>query len=213
MEDNVKESAAENPILNPILEEGSKNHDAPQEEMLEDVAQKKIEELTTQYGQMREVAARAQADGINYRNWAEREMKRLKAYGSERAVLVMLPVFDNLERALDVAEADPASIREGVRMVQQQFAGALKALGVSELNPEGKPFSPSEHDAMGIVPVSDKTQDGIVHTVVRKGFQMAEKVIRPAMVMVGRYTEPQAKEKNEEQQQDNKREDNGNIKN
>lgn len=61
---------------------------------------------------MRELAARAQADGINYRNWAEREMKRLKAYGSERAVLAMLPVFDNLERALGSAESIPPRSRK-----------------------------------------------------------------------------------------------------
>ncbi len=157
---------------------------------------KKIEELEAQYQQMREIAARAQADGINYRNWAEREMKRLKAYGSERAVVAMLPVWDNLERALATSEADPSTIREGVRMVRQQFADALKNLGVSELDPTGKPFSPAEHDATGMVPVADGSQDGVIQTVVRKGFSMADKVIRPAMVVVGRYTAPEA-EKND----------------
>jgi len=151
---------------------------------------KQIEDLKAQYQQMREIAARAQADGINYRSWAEREMMRLKTYGSERAVVAMLPVFDNLERALANAEADPHTIRDGVRMVREQFSSALKTLGVTEMNPVGKPFTPAEHDAMGMVPVTDKAQDGLVHTVVRKGFQMNDKVIRPAMVMVGRYTAP-----------------------
>ncbi len=185
MEDDLKKTTAETPAA----EERAEGRNAPEAETLADETQRKIDELTAQYQQMRELAARAQADGINYRNWAEREMKRLKAYGSERAVLAMLPVFDNLERALDSAEADPASIKEGVRMVRQQFADALKDLGVTELDPAGKPFSPAEHDAMGMVPVSDRSQDGLVHTVVRKGFQMAEKVIRPALVMVGRYAE------------------------
>ncbi|MDY4032717.1 MAG: nucleotide exchange factor GrpE [Pyramidobacter sp.] len=185
MEDDLKKTTAETPAA----EERAEGQNAPEAETLADETQRKIDELMAQYQQMRELAARAQADGINYRNWAEREMKRLKAYGSERAVLAMLPVFDNLERALDSAEADPASIKEGVRMVRQQFADALKDLGVTELDPAGKPFSPAEHDAMGMVPVSDRSQDGLVHTVVRKGFQMAEKVIRPALVMVGRYAE------------------------
>jgi molecular chaperone GrpE len=156
---------------------------------------KQIEDLKAQYQQMREIAARAQADGINYRSWAEREMMRLKTYGSERAVVAMLPVFDNLERALANAEADPHTIKDGVRMVREQFSSALKTLGVTEMNPVGKPFTPAEHDAMGMVPVTDKAQDGLVHTVVRKGFQMNDKVIRPAMVMVGRYTAPQDAEK------------------
>ena len=195
MEDDLKKTTAENPAA----EEQAETHSAPEAETSADETQRKIDELTAQYQQMRELAARAQADGINYRNWAEREMKRLKAYGSERAILAMLPVFDNLERALDSAEADPASIKEGVRMVRQQFADALKDLGVTELDPAGKPFSPAEHDAMGMVPVSDKSQDGLVHTVVRKGFQMAEKVIRPALVMVARYAENKPEGNGEQQ--------------
>lgn len=157
-----------------------------------------LKELKEQYQQMREIAARAQADGINYRNWAEREMTRLKTYGSERAVIAMLPVFDNLERALANAEADPHTVKEGVRMVREQFAVALRSLGVTEMDPAGKPFTPAEHDAMGMVPVTEKDQDGLVHTVVRKGFQMSDKVIRPAMVMVSRYTEAPSQEQNRE---------------
>ena len=195
MEDDLKKTTAENPAA----EEQAEKQSAPEAETSADETQRKIDELTAQYQQMRELAARAQADGINYRYWAEREMKRLKAYGSERAILAMLPVFDNLERALDSAEADPTSIKEGVRMVRQQFADALKDLGVTELDPAGKPFSPAEHDAMGMVPVSDKSQDGLVHTVVRKGFQMAEKVIRPALVMVARYAENKPEGNGEQQ--------------
>ena len=195
MEDDLKKTTAETPAA----EEQAEKQSAPEAETPADETQRKIDELTAQYQQMRELAARAQADGINYRNWAEREMKRLKAYGSERAVLAMLPVFDNLERALGSAESDPASIKEGVRMVRQQFADALKDLGVTELDPAGKPFSPAEHDAMGMVPVDDKAQDGLVHTVVRKGFQMAEKVIRPALVMVGRYAENEPEGNGEQQ--------------
>jgi len=195
MEDDLKKKTAEGAAA----EAQDESRNAPEAETSAGDEQRKIDELTSQYQQMRELAARAQADGINYRNWAEREMKRLRTYGSERAVLAMLPVFDNLERALDSAEADPVSIKEGVRMVRQQFANALKDLGVTELDPAGKPFSPAEHDAMGMVPVNDRSQDGLVHTVVRKGFQMAEKVIRPALVMVGRYAESKPEENGERQ--------------
>ena len=181
MEEKKKraEAAAENA--------GAPQTETPQPSETDMSAQ--LKELKEQYQQMREIAARAQADGINYRNWAEREMTRLKTYGSERAVIAMLPVFDNLERALANAEADPHTVKEGVRMVREQFAVALRSLGVTEMDPAGKPFTPAEHDAMGMVPVTEKDQDGLVHTVVRKGFQMSDKVIRPAMVMVSRYTE------------------------
>ncbi len=180
---------------NTVPVEESRETNEPEETVNSEA--KKIEELEAQYQQMREIAARAQADGINYRNWAEREMKRLKAYGSERAVLAMLPVWDNLERALATSEADPSAIREGVRMVRAQFSDALKNLGVSELDPTGAPFSPAEHDATGMVPVTEQSQDGLIQTVVRKGFSMADKVIRPAMVVVGRYTAPETEKEAE----------------
>ena len=190
MEEKKKraEAAAENA--------GAPQTETPQPSETDMSAQ--LKELKEQYQQMREIAARAQADGINYRNWAEREMTRLKTYGSERAVIAMLPVFDNLERALANAEADPHTVKEGVRMVREQFAVALRSLGVTEMDPAGKPFTPAEHDAMGMVPVTEKDQDGLVHTVVRKGFQMSDKVIRPAMVMVSRYTEAPSQEQNRE---------------
>lgn len=183
------------------VEAAAENAGAPQPETpqpSETDMSAQLKELKEQYQQMREIAARAQADGINYRNWAEREMTRLKTYGSERAVIAMLPVFDNLERALANAEADPHTVKEGVRMVREQFAVALRSLGVTEMDPAGKPFTPAEHDAMGMVPVTEKDQDGLVHTVVRKGFQMSDKVIRPAMVMVSRYTEAPSQGQNGE---------------
>ena len=188
MEENVKNTAAEE---NTAEQAGNAS---PEENEL----QKKLDDMTAQYNQMREVAARAQADGINYRNWAEREMKRLKAYGSERAVVQLLPVLDNLDRAVSSAKADAESIINGVKMVQNQFSNALKNLGVTELDPTGEMFSPLSHDAMGMTPVTDKEQDGRVVAVVQKGYKMTDKVIRPAMVMVGRYTEPAKEENNPE---------------
>lgn len=182
MEENVKKQAEEKP-------EKDEEKDVPKEPQ-PDEKQKKIDELTAQYNQMREIAARAQADGINYRNWAEREMKRLKAYGSERAVVSLLPVLDNLDRAISSADADAETIKNGVKMVRQNFVNALKALGVVEVEPIGEKFSPIAHDAMGLMPVADKAKDGTVCAVVRKGYSLANKVIRPAMVMVGKYDEP-----------------------
>ena len=163
----------------------------------EEQLKKQLEEMTEQYQQMREVAARAQAEGINYRNWAEREMKRLKAQGGERAVLAMLPVFDSLEMALSADTNDVESLKKGVDMVRNQFEEALKSQGVNVLDPRGQLFSPLDQEAFGMVPVEDKALDGVVQHTIRKGFKMAEKVIRPAQVLVGRYTAPETPEAGE----------------
>lgn len=173
--------------------------EAPEQENLEtqqselsteEILKKQLEDMTAQYQQMREIAARAQADGINYRNWAEREMRRLKAQGGERAVLAMLPVFDHLEMALNATGADVEALKKGISLVLRQFEEALKNQGVNVIDPHGELFSPLTQEAMGMCPVEDKDQDGTVQIVHRKGFQMAEKVIRPAQVTVGRYTAP-----------------------
>ncbi|WP_276955832.1 nucleotide exchange factor GrpE [Jonquetella anthropi] len=152
------------------------------------------EELTrlqAERDQFRELAARAQADGINYRNWAEKEFKRLKAQGSERAVTALLPVLDNLERALE-AGGDGQGICQGVRMVRDQFLSALETLGVTVIDPTGQEFSPLLHHAVALVETDDPAQDGQVIDVFRKGYSMNGTAIRPAQVRVGRLKEPPA---------------------
>lgn len=154
------------------------------QETAENTVITELEELKAQRDQFRELAARAQAEGINYRNWSEKEFSRLKQMGSERAVLSMLPVLDNLERALD-DDGDGATLYDGIRMVRDQFIAALTQLGVDVIDPVGEIFSPLEHDAVGMVAVENPEQNGTVVDVFQKGYKLNGRAIRPAQVRVG----------------------------
>ena len=129
-----------------------------------------------------ELARRTQADFENYR---KRTAKDVAAAG-ERAriglVRELLPVVDNLERALDSAGND-SSLAEGVRLVLNDLRGVLARNGVEPIEPSGEQFDPTVHEALSTRP-ADGTEPGIVVDVVEKGYRMNDTVIRPARVVV-----------------------------
>lgn len=128
---------------------------------------------------------RATADLENYRRRAKRDLDDAKAESRTRVLKEMLPVVDNLERALAHTEgADTASILEGVRLVLRQFSHALEKCEVTAIEAEGKPFDPNQHEAIG-----QKESDapaGSVVEVLQKGYKLADRLLRPALVVVAR---------------------------
>lgn len=95
----------------------------------------------------------------------------------------------NLKRALE-ADGTAEDLRGGVRLVLQQFARQMTDLGLSEVPGEGAPFDPKVHDALAVMPVTDPAQDGTIITVHSTGWMVNERVIQPAKVVIGKYTEP-----------------------
>jgi molecular chaperone GrpE len=96
-----------------------------------------------------------------------------------------LPVADNLDRALEHAQADPRSIVEGVRAVRDQVLEILAKLGYPRRDDTGQPFDPSRHEAVGAAP-ADGTPPGTVVQVVRPGYGSDERQLRPAQVVVAK---------------------------
>jgi molecular chaperone GrpE len=128
---------------------------------------------------------RATADLENYRRRAKRDLDDAKAESRTRVLKEMLPVVDNLERALAHTDgADTASILEGVRLVLRQFSHALEKCEVTAIEADGKPFDPNQHEAIG-----QKESDapaGSVVEVLQKGYKLADRLLRPALVIVAR---------------------------
>ncbi|HCA41585.1 MAG TPA: nucleotide exchange factor GrpE [Aminobacterium sp.] len=154
--------------------------------------EKVIEEVKKENEILRTAAASARADFYNYKNRVERERERYIRLAEEDLVMQLLPVLDNLDRALAQPDnTEEQNIREGVSMVRRQFLSVLEKVGVSEILAEGEPFSPSFHEAVGIEPVEEPEKDGIVVFELQRGYKMADKVIRPSRVKVGKYVEPQ----------------------
>jgi len=126
---------------------------------------------------------RVAADFDNYRKRVVREQAQLSARAGERVVAKLLPVLDDLERALDAAEHhEEAKVLEGVRMTKDALAGLLAAEGVEEIATDG-PFDPHVHEAL-MTQRAEGVAAGHVVQVVQRGYRMGDAVLRPARVVV-----------------------------
>lgn len=126
---------------------------------------------------------RTLADFQNHKRRADEERQRNALFASLALVMNILPIQDDLDRALqniDAAVAESSWV-EGIRQIARKFQGALDASGVKEIPAENQPFDPNLHEAVTEAP----GEQGTVVQVLRKGYTMGDRVIRPAMVMVG----------------------------
>jgi molecular chaperone GrpE len=125
---------------------------------------------------------RVAAEFENYRKRVARDQEGLVARAHERLVKELLPVLDDLERALAAAEEhEEAKLEEGVRLVHRELAGALRREGLAEIDTDGQ-FDPHVHEALLSQP-SD-VEEGSVIEVVQKGYTLGDRVVRPARVVV-----------------------------
>ena len=130
-----------------------------------------------------DLAQRVQADFENYRKRAAREQERLVAHAHERLVRELLPILDDLERAVEAAERhEEAQLVEGVKLVEQSLRNALSKEGLVEIETDGA-FDPHVHEALLTQPSGD-VEPGSVLEVVQRGYRVGDKVVRPARVIV-----------------------------
>ena len=130
-----------------------------------------------------DLAQRVQADFENYRKRAVREQERLVAHAHERLVRELLPILDDLERALEAAERhEEAQLVDGVKLVEQSLRTALRKEGLAEIETNGA-FDPHVHEALLTQP-SDDVESGSVLEVVQRGYRVGDRVLRPAKVIV-----------------------------
>ena len=126
---------------------------------------------------------RLAADFDNYKKRAAREREEYVALANERLLKELLPVLDDLERALNAAEDhEEAQLEEGVRLVHRSLASLLARNGVEEIATDGK-FDPHVHEALLAQPAEDREQ-GDVLDVIQKGYRLGDRVVRPARVIV-----------------------------
>ena len=126
---------------------------------------------------------RLAADFDNYRKRVAREQVELTRRANERLLNELLPVLDDLERALEAAaEHEEAKLEEGVQLVHQSLSSLLERHGLTEIVADG-PFDPHVHEALLTQPV-DGAEEGDVLQVLQKGYKLGERVLRPARVIV-----------------------------
>ena len=126
---------------------------------------------------------RAKADAENARRRAEEEVSKARKFGVENFAESLLPVADSLEAGLAIADASAEQIREGAQATLRQLVAALERNKVIAINPpSGTKFDPHQHQAISVVPAEQEANT--VVSVLQKGYSIAERVLRPALVTV-----------------------------
>jgi|SRR5579871_5955006 len=127
---------------------------------------------------------RTRAEGENMRRRAQEDIVKAHKYALEGFVSELLPVKDSLEAALNAADASAQALRSGVELTLRQLTAALEKSNVREINPVGQKFDPHRHQAISTVP-SEQEANTVV-SVLQKGYSLAERTIRPALVTVAK---------------------------
>ncbi|PKR79042.1 nucleotide exchange factor GrpE [Halalkalibacillus sediminis] len=154
------------------------NEENEQEEKTE------VEQLIEEKEELNNRLIRLQADFDNYRRRVKKEKENDLKYKSQDLATELIPVLDNFERALQVEVSDKdQSFVDGVKMVYQQLQQSLANAGIEEIEAENESFDPQKHQAIMQVEEEGYESDQVVE-VLQKGYQLKDRVIRPAMVKV-----------------------------
>ncbi|WCE30359.1 nucleotide exchange factor GrpE [Vibrio sp. SCSIO 43137] len=131
---------------------------------------------------------RAKAEIENMRRRTEQEIDKARKYALNKFAEELLPVIDNLERAIQAADTENEVVKpivEGVELTHKTFIDAVAKFGLKEINPEGEAFNPELHQAMSIQESADHEPNSVIF-VMQKGYELNGRVVRPAMVMVSK---------------------------
>jgi molecular chaperone GrpE len=138
--------------------------------------------LEAENARLKDQLLRTVAEMENVRRRAAEDVTKAHKFSIEKFAENLVPVQDSLEKALQDTTGDVATLRSGVELTFKQLMSALEKSGVLELNPKGEKFDPHFHQAISMVP-SD-LESGMVVEVLQKGFKIADRVLRPALVIV-----------------------------
>ena len=162
---------------------------APEEELQEsaqaeaEALSKELEQTRAQRDEYLDLAQRKQAEFANYRRRTEGIRQEAFDDGRRDAIEKLLPVIDNLERALSAAGEEESGLKSGVEMVLRQTNETFTKMGVEEIDPLGQPFDAELHNAV-MQGSAEEGEPGTVCLVLQKGYKLGSRVIRHAMVKV-----------------------------
>lgn len=182
MEEEEQNAAASEETENVASSEASENSENPENVEVDPIekAQAEIEELKDKY-------LRSVAEFDNYRKRTLKEKAELILNGGEKAVSAILPIIDDMERAIEngAKTDDPAVLREGMELIYNKMMKALEGLGVKKIETDGADFNTDIHEAVAMVPGMGDDKKGKVIDCLQAGYQLNDKVIRHAKVAVG----------------------------
>ncbi|MEE4191443.1 MAG: nucleotide exchange factor GrpE [Halieaceae bacterium] len=153
-------------------------------------AEQTVEHLKDELDAAKDAALRAAAEAQNARRRAEQDVEKARKFALERFASDLLPVVDNLRRALDASSETEGvdAITEGVDLTLRSLLDVLKKNGIEVVDPAGEPFDPQLHQAMTMVPNPD-LEPNTVMDVMQQGYTLNGRLLRPAMVVVSKAPE------------------------
>ena len=170
-----QEPAAEPAEKEPVKE--------PEKEPQEDPKDLEIKKLREQLKTPQDQQLRTLAEYDNFRKRTEKEKLAIYTDATAAAAAEILPIADNIERALEAKDADEQSLRKGIEMIESQLHNTLKKLGVEEMAGVGEEFNPDLHNAVSHIE-DENFEENVVSAVYQKGYLLGDKVVRHAMVQV-----------------------------
>lgn len=147
--------------------------------------QDELNKYKSQTEEYLQLAQRVQADFDNFRRRTLQEREDLMKYCSLRLATNLLPILDNFERAMSAAGNDVNQLKEGIELIHRQLRDVLEKEGVKPMEAVGQEFDPNFHEAVMQAP-SEEHPDNVVIEEFQKGYMLADRVIRPAMVKVAK---------------------------
>ena len=190
---NEENKVNEEAVVEDHIEAVGTEADVEWNESAEDNQEAKIAELEAallasqaQLKDQQDAVLRAKAEEQNVRRRAEGDIEKARKYALKKFAGELLPVIDNLERALENGDKENEAAKallEGVELTLQTFISTVEKFGLTVINPVGEAFNPELHQAIGMQASPDH-ESNTVMIVMQKGYSLNEQVLRPAMVMV-----------------------------
>ncbi|MUL09635.1 nucleotide exchange factor GrpE [Aliivibrio fischeri] len=190
---NEENKVNEEAVVEEQVEAVGTEADVEWNESAEDSQEAKIAELEAallvsqaQVKEQQDTVLRAKAEEQNVRRRAEEDVDKARKYALKKFAGELLPVLDNLERALENGDKENEAAKallEGVELTLQTFVSTVEKFGLTVINPMGEAFNPELHQAIGMQASPDH-ESNTVMIVMQKGYTLNDQVLRPAMVMV-----------------------------
>ncbi|AXK64574.1 MULTISPECIES: nucleotide exchange factor GrpE [Burkholderia] len=176
------ENTQENPATPSAEDIGSEKQAAQGAAPAAEAADAALAEAQAKVAELQESFLRAKAETENVRRRAQDDVSKAHKFAIESFAEHLLPVLDSLEAAVSDTSGDIAKVREGVELTLRQLTSALEKGRVVAINPVGEKFDPHQHQAISMVPAEQ--EPNTVVTVLQKGYTIADRVLRPALVTV-----------------------------
>ncbi len=192
VKEEVKENMAQEQNTEPQADAQAQEPEAAEQNQEQAAAQEQkeptVEELLAaardENAKLQDLYMRALAEAENARRRAEEAVEKAHKFGVEKFAKNLIPVLDSLEKALELNTNADDPMMQGVQATYRQFVQAMEKSGVTEINPVGEKFDPTQHQAIAMVPAQEGQTSGQVAQVFQRGWLISGRVLRAAMVSV-----------------------------